>query len=55
MDVVQYHNAVIELFKSGKATEEQWHEMAMLAVNYGFYCDDGKSETPKIDAAIEDL
>ena len=28
MDIITYKNKVIELFKSGKATDEQWAEMA---------------------------
>ena len=28
MDIVEYQDKIIELFKSGRATKEQWIEMA---------------------------
>ena len=33
MNIGDYENAVIELFKSGKATEEQWKAMAGAVLN----------------------
>ena len=33
MDIDEYQQRVIELFKSGKATDKQWREMACAVLN----------------------
>ena len=50
MNIDEYKNKVIALFKSGKATEEQWQELgkAILKVSET-WCD----ETTAIDKTIE--
>ena len=51
MTIVEYKDAVITLFQSGRATDEQWREMAnaVLWISES-ECGD---ETNAIDAAIE--
>ncbi len=50
MNIGEYKNKVIELFKSGKATDEQWQELgkAILKVSET-WCD----ETTAIDKTID--
>lgn len=50
MDIGEYKNKVIDLFKSGKATDEQWQELgkAVLKVSET-WCD----ETTAIDKIID--
>ncbi len=51
MDISEYKRRVIELFKSGNATEEMWQEMAMLVL-YASEDEDSSYRTEAIDKAI---
>lgn len=46
----QYQEAVIDLFKSGKATEEQYKEMALWVA---WANDNFVNAIPSIDAGLE--
>lgn len=49
MDIGEYKQAVIELFKSGKATDEQWTELANICLCAS---EDDCFNLPAIDKAI---
>lgn len=50
MDVDEYRQKVIDLFKSGTATDSQWGEMSYAVL----FASEGNSEeaTPEIDKSI---
>jgi hypothetical protein len=48
MNVQQYKERVIALFKSGSATDEQWNEMASAVLHASIYRD----SVPMIDFGV---
>ena len=48
MDIQQYKKNVIELFKSGKASESQWQAMARCVVKGS-----ANDDVPEIDETID--
>lgn len=48
MDIGEYKAKVIDLFKSGKATDAQWQELAEVVLRSSEYLDG----VPAIDAVI---
>lgn len=50
MTITEYKRRVIELFKSGRATEEQWQEMAnaVMCASEDYY-----EAVPEIDATVQ--
>ena len=50
MTVDEYMNGVIELFKSGKATEQQWKDMAQAVCNES---ESDRTTTKSIDSVVD--